>query len=71
MGDEQPGRAAGLGDRVRLRHYLALMRARLEQLVPVTGGSGCAGLWAATIDYTPDHLPILGPALARTARCRR
>ena len=20
-------------------------------------------MWAATIDYTPDHLPILGPAL--------
>jgi sarcosine oxidase subunit beta len=20
-------------------------------------------VWAATIDYTPDHLPILGPAL--------
>ena len=20
-------------------------------------------MWAATIDYTPDHLPIIGPAL--------
>ncbi|HEX6621530.1 MAG TPA: hypothetical protein VF024_17850 [Solirubrobacteraceae bacterium] len=24
---------------------------------------GLRKAWAATIDYTPDHLPILGPAL--------
>jgi len=24
---------------------------------------GLRKIWAATIDYTPDHLPILGPAL--------
>ena len=22
--------------------------------------------WAATIDYTPDHLPIVGPAITRS-----
>jgi sarcosine oxidase, subunit beta len=43
--------------------YLARMRARLEALVPVTKGLGLRRVWAATIDYTPDHLPIIGPAL--------
>lgn len=43
--------------------YLARMRARLAELVPVTAGLGLRKVWAATIDYTPDHLPILGPAL--------
>jgi sarcosine oxidase, subunit beta len=39
------------------------MRARLDTLVPVTRGLGIRKMWAATIDFTPDHLPILGPAL--------
>jgi sarcosine oxidase subunit beta len=43
--------------------YLEQMRARLGELVPVTSGLGLRKVWAATIDYTPDHLPILGPAL--------
>jgi len=42
--------------------YLAKMRARLAELVPVTAGLGLRRIWAATIDYTPDHLPIIGPA---------
>ena len=42
--------------------YLALMRERLAELVPVTAGLGLRRVWAATIDYTPDHLPIIGPA---------
>jgi len=42
--------------------YLARMRTRLEALVPVTAGLGLRRVWAATIDYTPDHLPIIGPA---------
>jgi sarcosine oxidase subunit beta len=42
--------------------YLALMRQRLAALVPVTVGLGLRRVWAATIDYTPDHLPIIGPA---------
>ena len=45
--------------------YLARMRTRLEILVPVTVGLGLRRLWAATIDYTPDHLPIIGPAADR------
>jgi sarcosine oxidase subunit beta len=42
--------------------YLARMRTRLETLVPATAGLGLRRVWAATIDYTPDHLPIIGPA---------
>ncbi len=45
--------------------YLALMRERLSQLVPVTAGLGLRRVWAATIDFTPDHLPIIGPALTK------
>ena len=38
-------------------------RARLAGFVPITRDLGLRRIWAATIDYTPDHLPILGPAL--------
>jgi sarcosine oxidase subunit beta len=39
------------------------MRERLGSLAPATRDLGLRKIWAATIDYTPDHLPILGPAL--------
>ena len=39
------------------------MRQRIATLVPVTAELGLRRMWAATIDYTPDHLPILGPVL--------
>ena len=42
--------------------YLALMRSRLAALVPLTAGLGVRRAWAATIDFTPDHLPIIGAA---------
>ena len=38
-------------------------RERLAGFVPITRGLGLRKIWAATIDYTPDHLPILGPGL--------
>jgi sarcosine oxidase, subunit beta len=56
--DERPGPAAAVDE-----PYLALMRERLADLVPVTRGLGLRRVWAATIEYTPDHLPIIGPAL--------
>jgi sarcosine oxidase, subunit beta len=56
--DEPPGEARGVD-----WPYLALMRERLSDLVPVTSGLGLRRIWAATIDYTPDHLPIIGPAM--------
>jgi sarcosine oxidase, subunit beta len=57
--DERPGPAARVDE-----EYLARMRERLAELIPVTRGLGLRRVWAATIDYTPDHLPIIGPALA-------
>lgn len=56
--EEPPGKAASIDE-----PYLALMRERLAELVPVTASLGLRRIWAATIDYTPDHLPIIGPAL--------
>jgi sarcosine oxidase, subunit beta len=56
---EPPGEAACVDE-----PYLALMRQRLAELVPVTSRLGLRRTWAATIDYTPDHLPIIGPAVA-------
>ncbi len=56
--DEPPGEATEVD-----WPYLERMRTRLAELVPVTAGLGLRRVWAATIDYTPDHLPILGPAL--------
>ncbi len=38
-------------------------RARLAAYVPITRELGLRKIWAATIDYTPDHMPILGPAI--------
>jgi sarcosine oxidase subunit beta len=43
--------------------YMEKMRERLAGFLPVTTGLGLRKVWAATIDYTPDHQPILGPAL--------
>ncbi len=43
--------------------FYETMRTRLASLVPVTRDLGLRKIWAATIDYTPDHLPIVGPAL--------
>jgi len=56
--DERPGENVSVDEA-----YLARMRERLTALVPVTAGLGLRRTWAATIDYTPDHLPIIGPAL--------
>jgi sarcosine oxidase subunit beta len=43
--------------------YYERMRERVAALLPPTARIGLRRVWAATIDYTPDHLPILGPAL--------
>jgi sarcosine oxidase subunit beta len=55
--DEPPGEARSVDT-----GYLELIMRRLHTLVPVTAGLGLRRTWAATIDYTPDHLPIIGPA---------
>jgi sarcosine oxidase subunit beta len=56
--DEQPGVAREI-DWAAYERY----RARLAAFVPITRDLGLRRIWAATIDYTPDHLPILGPAI--------
>jgi sarcosine oxidase, subunit beta len=55
--DEPPGENREVDEA-----YLARMRSRLARLVPVTAGLGLRRIWAATIDYTSDHLPIVGRA---------
>jgi sarcosine oxidase, subunit beta len=56
--DEPPGKARAID-----QPYLRTMARRLAELVPVTADLDLRRAWAATIDYTPDHLPVLGPAL--------
>jgi sarcosine oxidase, subunit beta len=56
--DEVPGEARAIDWAAYAR-----TRERLSRLVPVTRDLGLRKIWAATIDYTPDHLPILGPGL--------
>jgi sarcosine oxidase subunit beta len=56
--DEKPGEAREIDWAAYDR-----ARARLAGFVPITRELGLRRIWAATIDYTPDHLPILGPAL--------
>jgi glycine/D-amino acid oxidase-like deaminating enzyme len=58
--DEQPGEARAIDPEAQHR-----ARGRLGELIPASRGLGLRKAWAATIDYTPDHLPILGPALGR------
>jgi sarcosine oxidase subunit beta len=48
--------------------YVDRMRERLARFVPITAGLGLRKIWAATIEYTPDHLPIVGPALGPDGR---
>jgi sarcosine oxidase subunit beta len=43
--------------------YYEKLRERVVDLVPAIGRLGLRRSWAATIDFTPDHLPILGPLL--------
>jgi sarcosine oxidase subunit beta len=56
--DEPVGKARTIDEA-----YLEKMRQRLAELVPATASLGLRRTWAATIDFTPDHLPILGTAL--------
>jgi len=56
--DEQPGEAREI-DWAAYERY----RERLASFAPITRDLGLRKIWAATIDYTPDHLPILGAAM--------
>jgi sarcosine oxidase subunit beta len=56
--EEEPGEATEFDTA-----YFEVMRQRMATLLPTTGTVGLRKAWAATIDFTPDHLPILGPAI--------
>jgi sarcosine oxidase, subunit beta len=56
--DEKPGIAREID-----WPYLRRMQRRLERLVPAARGLALRKAWCATIDFTPDHQPILGPAI--------
>ena len=56
--DEQPGEARSI-DWAAFERW----RERLAGFVPLTRELGVRKVWCATIDYTPDHLPIVGPAI--------
>ncbi len=56
--DEPPGEAVDFD-----WDYYKTMRRRMATLLPATANLGVRRAWAATIDFTPDHLPILGPLL--------
>jgi len=56
--DEKPGKAERF-DTV----YYERARERIEALLPAVAGLGLRRSWAATIDYTSDHTPILGPLI--------
>ena len=46
--------------------YLHEMEARMRRYVPLAKGLGIRKAWAATIEYCPDHLPIVGPVRTRS-----
>jgi len=56
--DELPGEATEFD-----WSYYDKVRGRMAALLPATAALGLRKAWAATIDFTPDHLPILGPLL--------
>lgn len=63
FGMSNPDEPPGIARRVDWE-YLTAMWKRVQRLLPVSAGLELRKAWAATIDYTPDHQPILGPALA-------
>ena len=56
--DDEPGEAREVDWRAYERY-----RDRLAGFVPATRDLGLRRIWAATIDYTPDHTPIVGPGI--------
>jgi sarcosine oxidase subunit beta len=56
--EEPPGEARSFDD-----DYYRVMSRRMATLLPAIAEVGLRKRWAATIDFTPDHLPILGPLL--------
>jgi sarcosine oxidase subunit beta len=64
-GMSNPTEEPGPGRAIDWR-YLRRMERRLHRLVPATEGLGMKKVWAATIEYTPDHLPLAGPLVTES-----
>jgi sarcosine oxidase subunit beta len=64
FGMSNPDEAPGPGRSIDWA-YFRKMRKRLGKLVPATAELGLKKVWAATIEYTPDHQPLLGPLVLR------
>ena len=58
--DERPGIATEVD-----WPYLRKMERRMKRAVPIARDLGIRKAWAATIEYCPDHLPIVGPVVVR------
>ena len=58
--DESPGTAREVD-----WPYLRKMERRVRRAVPAARELGIRKAWAATIEYCPDHLPIVGPVRTR------
>jgi sarcosine oxidase subunit beta len=58
--DEAPGKAREVD-----WPYLREMERRMRRAVPAARELGIRKAWAATIEYCPDHLPIVGPVRTR------
>jgi sarcosine oxidase subunit beta len=56
--DERPGVATEVD-----WPYLRKMERRMKRAVPIARDLGIRKAWAATIEYCPDHLPIVGPVV--------
>jgi sarcosine oxidase subunit beta len=54
--DERPGPAREVD-----WPYLREMEKRMHRHAPITADLGIRKAWSATIEYCPDHLPIVGP----------
>ncbi|MFT4009849.1 MAG: FAD-binding oxidoreductase [Nocardioidaceae bacterium] len=59
-GMSNPDEAPGIATEFDWGYY-ETMRARVAKFLPATEGLGLRRTWAATIDFTPDNLPLLGP----------
>jgi sarcosine oxidase, subunit beta len=58
--DEAPGPATEID-----WPYLRAMHRRMHGYVPIAKDLAIRKAWAATIEYCPDHLPIVGPVFTR------
>jgi len=63
-GMSNPAETPGAARQIDWDH-LRRMQRRLHRLLPVTRELGIKRAWAATIEYTPDHLPLVGPLVTR------